>query len=138
MSAIFADTAGWGHLLDASQAHHEAASRLYRATRQQGDRFVTTNYILAELVALLTHPLRVPRARLIDFIHGIKSSPFVEVVHVDAALDAEAWDLLTQRPDKVWSLVDCASFVVMRQRGLKDALTSDQHFEQAGFRRLLK
>jgi predicted nucleic acid-binding protein len=75
---------------------------------------------------------------LIDLIHGIKSSPFVEVVHVDAALDAEAWDLLTQRPDKVWSLVDCASFVVMRQRGLKDALTSDQHFEQAGFRRLLK
>ena len=42
------------------------------------------------------------------------------------------------RPDKEWSLVDCASFVVMQQRGLTEVLTTDHHFEQAGFVRLLK
>ncbi len=42
------------------------------------------------------------------------------------------------RQDKEWSLVDCASFVVMQQRGIFEALTSDHHFEQAGFVRLLK
>ncbi len=34
--------------------------------------------------------------------------------------------------------VDCASFVVMEQRGLTDALTADRHFEQASFVRLLR
>jgi predicted nucleic acid-binding protein len=38
----------------------------------------------------------------------------------------------------MWSLVDCASFVVMRQQGIVEALTTDHHFEQAGFVRLLK
>ena len=75
---------------------------------------------------------------MIAFIEGLKSSPYVEVVHVDAKLDEAAWQLFKSRQDKEWSLVDCASFVVMQQRGIFEALTSDHHFEQAGFVRLLK
>ena len=58
----------------------------------------------------------------------------MEVVHVEAA----AWNLWQSRPDKEWNLVDCASYVVMQQRGLSEALTIDHHVEQAGFVRLLK
>lgn len=46
--------------------------------------------------------------------------------------------LYTQRPDKDWSLTDCISFVVMKQHGLTEALTADRHFEQAGFKALLR
>lgn len=138
MPAIFVDTAGWGHLVDPTQDFHRLTASLYRQARQQGSRFVTTNYILAELVALLTSPVRVPRAKVIGFISGLKSSPYIDIVHVDAMLDSQAWQLLVARPDKDWSLVDCASFVVMRQAGLVEALTTDHHFEQAGFVRLLK
>jgi predicted nucleic acid-binding protein len=118
MPALFVDTAGWGHLLDPSQPFHPQASSIYRRARQQGTRFLTTNYILAELVALFTSPLQIPRVKVIAFIAGLKSSPHVEVLHVDTALDAQAWQLLSDRPDKEWSLVDCASFVVMRRRRL--------------------
>lgn len=138
MAAIFADTAGWGHLVDASQSHHALATTIYRAARQQERAFVTTNYILAEIVALFTSPLGVPRATTIRFVEGIKTAPHVRVIHVDASLDAEAWHLLRRRSDKTWSLVDCASFVVMRREGITEAFTTDQHFEQAGFTRLLK
>jgi uncharacterized protein len=41
------------------------------------------------------------------------------------------------RRDKEWSLTDCISFVVMKERGLTEALTADHHFEQAGFKALL-
>ncbi len=68
----------------------------------------------------------------------MKASPHVEIVHVDAALDQAAWNLLEQRPDKEWSLVDCSSFVLMRQRGIVQAWTHDHHFEQAGFTRMLR
>jgi len=43
-----------------------------------------------------------------------------------------------QRPDKEWSLVDCASFLIMQERNLKEALAHDEHFQQAGFVPLLR
>jgi predicted nucleic acid-binding protein len=52
--------------------------------------------------------------------------------------EAVAWHLWKSRPDKEWSLVDCSSFIVMQQRGLTEALTTDHHFAQVGFIRLLK
>ena len=48
------------------------------------------------------------------------------------------WRCTDMRPDKDWSLTDCISFVVMEEHGITDALTGDHHFEQAGFRALLK
>lgn len=138
MADLLVDTAGWGHLADPKQTYHSPAVAIYRRARQQGRKFVTTNYVMTELVALLTTPLRLPRTRTIEFIERLKASPHVEIVHVDATHDARAWQLLTQRADKSWSLVDCASFVLMRQRGITEALTTDHHFEQAGFVCLLK
>jgi predicted nucleic acid-binding protein len=46
--------------------------------------------------------------------------------------------LYSRRPDKDWSLTDCISFVVMEEHGLRDVLTADHHFQQAGFTILLK
>jgi|SRR6185295_1003927 len=94
MPGIFIDTAGWGHLVDPTQKFHKQASNLYRSFRSQGSRLVTTNYILAELMALLMSPLRLPRAKIIAFITALKSSPHVDILHVDAILDAQAWQLL--------------------------------------------
>jgi predicted nucleic acid-binding protein len=138
MADLFADTSGWGNLIDSSHPYYMLAANLYRTTRQQGHKVVTTNYILAELVALLTSPLRITRSSIIAIIDGLRNSPHVEIVHVDASVDEQAWQLFKNRPDKEWSLVDCASFVVMRQPAIAEALTADHHFDQAGFVRLLK
>lgn len=53
-------------------------------------------------------------------------------------LYAQAFKLFSERTDKEWGLVDCVSFVVMRERGITDALTSDDHFRQAGFNALMR
>ena len=77
------------------------------------------------------------RSKALTYIRAIRDSTWIEVVHIDERLDNQAWKLLEARLDKTWSLVDCASFVVMSERNLTDALTTDRHFEQAGFVRLL-
>ena len=46
-------------------------------------------------------------------------------------------NLYEQRLDKDWGLTDCISFVVMQREQIQEAFTSDKHFEQAGFIRLL-
>jgi predicted nucleic acid-binding protein len=58
MSALFADTSGLGNLADPTQPSHSLAASLYRTARNENRKVVTTNYVLAELVALLTSPLR--------------------------------------------------------------------------------
>ena len=63
--------------------------------------------------------------------------PAIEVVDLHRGLLDRAFDLYRSHPDKEWGLVDCSSFVAMRERGLTEALTADAHFEQAGFRALL-
>lgn len=62
----------------------------------------------------------------------------VEILSVDSELFSKALKFYSSRIDKEWGLTDCISFVVMKDRKLKDALTSDHHFEQAGFQALLR
>ena len=138
MDEVFIDTAGWAVLFVRTEPQHAQASALFRQWKRQGRRLVTTNYILAELVSLFISPLCVPRPAQFRYIDTIKAAPYVEIVHVGPALDAAGWALLKSRPDKEWSLVDAASFIVMQERGIIEALTTDHHFEQAGFMRLLK
>jgi len=138
MSELFVDTSGWANLIDVSQPFHRITAQIYQDARSQKRKMITTSYIITELVALLSSPLHIPRPKAIAFIQGLKNSPYVDVVFVTQEIDAKAWELLSQRQDKEWSLVDCSSFVVMQDRKITDALTSDRHFEQAGFIRLLR
>jgi uncharacterized protein len=138
MSDLFVDTSGWGNLLDLSQPSHLQATTLYRLARQQQRKVITTNYILTELVALLTSPLRMPRPQVIAFIQSLKISPYIDILHIGSETDTQSWQLLANREDKNWSLVDCSSFIIMQQKNIAEPLTNDHHFEQAGFIRLLK
>jgi predicted nucleic acid-binding protein len=138
MDEVFIDTAGWAVLFVRTEPQHAQASALFRQWKWQGQRLVTTNYVLTELVSLFISPLCVPRPAQFRYIDTIRAVPYVEIVDVDPALDAAGWALLKSRLDKEWSLVDAASFIVMQERGIIEALTTDHHFEQAGFMRLLK
>lgn len=133
---LFADTSGWASLFDARQPNHSEATQLFMQLRQQQISLVT-NYVITELVALLHSPLRLPRPQIFQIIDSLKATHYLEIIHVDIATDTEAWNLCKGRPDKAWSLVDCTSFVIMQQLNIQMALTTDRHFEQAGFTRLL-
>lgn len=93
--------------------------------------------MLAEFVAL-SHVRKLPREKTLDFISDIHRSNYIELIIVDELLHMQALDLLRQRLDKNWSLCDAVSFLVMKTMTVTDALTTDHHFTQAGFRQLLK
>lgn len=138
MTDRFVDTSGWAAWASARQAHHAAAVGRIAETVNAGRRLVTTNWVLAELTALVTKPVRLTKPERVRLIDTITGDTAVRVLTVDAPLEAAAWQLWRTRLDKDWSLTDCASFAAMTRLGLTDALTADHHFEQAGFGRLLK
>lgn len=85
----------------------------------------------------LSAPRGLPRRSSLLFLVDLLAHPEVEVAWVAENLCCEALGLLEARLDKDYSLCDAVSFVLMRQRGIQEALTTDRHFEQEGFRRLL-
>lgn len=137
MRSVFVDTAGWASFFIQTERFHDNAVQQMHEWRKANVKVVTTNYVLSELVALFTSPLRLPRTQLISTIETIKNTAWIEIVHIDAVLDGAAWDLLKQRQDKNWSLVDCSSMVVMQHHGIQQVLTTDHHFRQAGYEKLL-
>jgi uncharacterized protein len=130
---MFLDTSGLLCYLSVREADHLEAVR-----QMAGAPFrLTHNYVLAELFALV-HVRRIPRELVLNFLTNVLDGLAIEVVFVDRNLHSAAVDLLRHRPDKLWSLCDAISFVLMADRGILEALTTDHHFEQAGFVRLLR
>jgi uncharacterized protein len=129
---MFLDTSGMFTLLHAPEKFHAQAHQFYQTA---SDR-CTHSYALAELIAL-AQARRVPRSIALVFCDSIVNNPDIDVVWVDEALHRSAMQLLHSRLDKSYSLCDAVSFLLMRERSILDALTTDRHFEQEGFRRLL-
>lgn len=98
-------------------------------------RIVTTEWVLAELGNYLAEGSA--RKLLAPFIHELRADRRFQILPANHALFNAGLELYESRPDKNWSITDCISFVVMRRRKITEALTSDHHFEQAGFRALL-
>lgn len=126
------DTSGNLSLIFEAEAQHEVAVLLFK----QKVRRLTHSFVIAELFAL-AQARQYPRTPVVEFVNDLLTHPTIAVVWVDEALTREAISLLQARPDKSYSLCDAVSFVLMRQHGMNEALTTDHHFEQEGFRRLL-
>lgn len=127
------DTSGFMCYLDADSAGHEAVRILYAAAATP----LTHNYVLAELVALGTARRR-PRQAILDFVAWLADGQEVTLVWVTPALYRAGLALLRRRLDKTYSLCDAVSFILMDEYRLDEALTTDRHFRQEGFRALLE
>jgi predicted nucleic acid-binding protein len=126
------DTSGLLCLHNRAEPFHTQARTFYHAAHVR----LTHSYVLAEFVAL-ANARHLPRLAALTFVVDLVGNPDIDTAWVDEALHREAMNLLLARQDKTYSLCDAVSFVLMRQRHLTEALTTDRHFEQEGFQRLL-
>ena len=129
MKSVFADTSALFALLVATDESHERAAIAFRALQARNARLLTTSYVLVEMYALLSR--RVGIAAVRRFRTGI--SPLLDVVWVEGELHEAALDFVLERSRSGISLVDAASFLVMRANGIEEAFTFDRHFHKAGF-----
>ena len=139
MTEVFADTAFWIAASIPGDKWAAAAERAERAL-PAGATIVTTDEVLTEFlawIAIRRGPLRRFRRPAVRYVRGILNNPNVIVVEQTHQAFLAGLDLYERRPDRDYSLVDCISMSVMRERGIREALTSDRHFEQEGFAALM-
>jgi predicted nucleic acid-binding protein len=120
---------------ETDQFHKQAVRESERLLRDKIE-LITTEAVLLEIAGALARPPL--RTLAIEIIEMLLSSNSVTIVQLTSHLLEESWHLYKSRADKSWSWVDCISFVVMQEFKIQAALTSDQHFEQAGFVALLR
>jgi uncharacterized protein len=137
MTELFGDTAYWAGLLIPNDSLH-AVSVLGDNALDKNERIVTTDLVLVEFLNYMCGLGSEARIIAGKTWTKISSSPSVLLIHSTEVLLQKAVELYTASDDKRWSLTDCASFIVMRESKIQDALTYDRHFEQAGFRALLR
>lgn len=130
---LFVDTAFVLALINRRDQYHQAA--LAVSQQSEGAPLLTTDAVLFEIGNALSRGYKSEAVQIIDeFLHADE----VDVIHLNPALFVRAFTLYKTHNDKEWGLVDCLSFVVMRDRGVTQALTFDHHFTQAGFQVLMR
>lgn len=135
MTSLFLDTSYLIAVEYASDQKHREAQKHWRSLLKKPSlHIVTTSYVFDEVVTLLND--RRLHSKAVEVGRMLLTSTTVRLVHVDKELFDEAWTYFQKRKDKRYSMTDCVSFVLMKRMGLKQALTFDRHFKQAGFIKL--
>jgi len=133
MRVVFADAFYFVARLNRHDQHHDrvvAFSRDFRAA------ILTTDLVLMEVADALAKSESRPRMR--EFVLHLRQQAACEIIPATRELFDSALELYRQHADKDWTLTDCSSVFVLRERGLTEVLTADRHFEQAGFTALLR
>lgn len=136
MRTVFADTGFWIAGLDPRDHLHRRA----RSVRDQLGpvRLVTSEWIFSEVLNTFSARGLYLRGMAAALCQRLPDYADVEMLPANSNVFHRALDLYARREDQTWGLIDCTSFVIMRERGLTDALTHDHHFRQAGFNPLLR
>jgi predicted nucleic acid-binding protein len=135
MNKFFLDTAYAIALSAVTDQYHQKAEILSRQIETEAIPLITTRAVILEIGNALAK-FRY-RAAAIELLDSLEEDLNVEIIPLSEELYSQAIELYRQRPDKEWGITDCISFVVMQDYGVTDALTTDEHFNQAGFKALL-
>ena len=127
---VFVDTSALYAVLDRDDAGHAAARGAWRSLLSGQDILVTHNYVLVETSALVQHRLGLAALRALceDVV------PLLRLEWIDPERHRTAVEMALTAGRRKLSLVDCASFALMREIGIGEAFCFDAHFREAGFK----
>jgi len=136
MIEVFLDTTFAIALSNQADVFHKKAVQLADQIEAAGILLVTTQLVLVRISNALSRQQHQQAA--ISLLESINTDPNVETIPLSESIYHDAYKLSFNDANKRWDMVDSISFVVMRERGIKDALTTNPHFQQMGYCALLR
>lgn len=133
MNRVFSDTSFYIALVHPQDQNHLSSVEFDKSFNGQ---YITSEFVLIELGNWLADPRN--RSVYLEICRVLRSDIRTTILPATSEWVARGMSLYSQRMDKHWSFIDCVSFEMMRDHGLSEALTADRHFEQAGFKAILR
>ncbi|MHB0940081.1 MAG: type II toxin-antitoxin system VapC family toxin [Armatimonadota bacterium] len=129
MEKIFVDTSALFCLANTAEQDHDQAWDLWNGFIMQGSGLITNNYVIVETFALIQNRLGM------DVVRRFESNlvPLLEISWIDEDRHKTIVGRLLTANRRQLSLVDCGSFETMRQLGIEQVFTFDEHFREQGF-----
>jgi predicted nucleic acid-binding protein len=127
---VFIDTSGWYALLDRRDARHDRTVALVRQLIGARTRLVTTDYVLDEACTLAK--VRAGTAAAVRLLDLAERTAALDMEWIGPDRFSRARALFRKHHDQAFSFTDCTSFVVMRERRIANAITTDRRFRVAG------
>ncbi len=139
IAEAFADTGYWIALLNRRDAAlHRKAQEVSQQMTARHIQVVTSEMVLTEFLNFFSKFGPLFRKQAAEMVSRLQQQADVTIIRQDSEQFQEALKLYAQYQDKAWGHTDCASFLLMRQRGITHALAYDERFKQAGFIALLR
>ncbi len=132
----FLDTSYAIALSSSTDDYHHKALVIAEQLKASKTHLITTRAIILEIGNALSKQKY--RSKSIKLLSSLENDKTVTIIPLSETFYQKAFQLYCQRNDKNWGIVDCISFIVMGERRITEALTTDIHFQQAGFRALLR
>ena len=136
MNAVFADSGYWIAIIDSADQLHDRSAAV--AESLGSCRLITSEMVLIEVLNHFSGQGELVRTTAWEVVNDLRIDPDIDVIPLTSSEFGRAVERYGSRLDQSWSLVDCSSFVLMEERGIRDALAYDVDFVQAGFNALLR
>jgi uncharacterized protein len=133
---VFIDTSYLIAILEPTDDRHEKAKAVSMSLGNSQQ--ITSEMVLTEFLNAFCTKGKFFRQMALNVLDDLRSDPNVEIVPQSSELFEQACQYYRQRPDKQYSLTDCASMVIMKEKSLDQVITHDRHFQQEGFIALLR
>jgi predicted nucleic acid-binding protein len=127
--SLFVDTSALIAVMSGEDAAHSRIKPIWHALLDSGELMATSNYVVLELHALIQRRFGMPGVSLLENVF----LPVLSVHWVTREMHEKAVAAVTAANRRDLSLVDCASFVLMRELSITRAFTLDEHFSEQGF-----
>jgi predicted nucleic acid-binding protein len=135
MRQVFAGAHYWVAIINDQDQSHAAAKAI--SLTLQGAMIFTTEEALTEVLAFFSERGQHLRQLTTATVRSLAADPMIRILPQSHQSFLTGLALYEARPDKGYSLTDCISILVMRQKGITEILTHDDHFTQEGFIKLL-
>jgi predicted nucleic acid-binding protein len=134
VTPVFVDTGGWIAMAVKRDRFHKRAANFYRKLSREKIPLVTSNYVLTETYTRILYDDG--HAKALQFHSLIQQAIKVGRLHLEwvtPVIHVEAWKIFEKYDDQLFSFVDCTSFVIATNIGVKEAFGFDDHFNTMGF-----
>lgn len=135
MNKLFVDSEFWVTLSDPQEARHERAIELVKEFKRGENVLVTSNFVLDETFTIIRKRLGIYRVKKFRRVLSEFGNKLI-LERVTTGDEGGVWTWFWY-DWKNLSYTDCASFALMRRLKLTKVATFDEHFEMAGFERVM-
>ena len=128
---VLIDTSAFIAYFIKQEAHNEEVTRKYEVYRRQKATFLTSNYIICELLTWFNAKYhKSVLEKVISTLDRLENEKEISVLYIDRVIAKKSIEILTKFSDHKISFTDATSYTLYKDFALDEIFTLDSDFKK--------